>query len=230
MGENQSETSADNQTAPPKRGGRRAGAGRKRGVANKLPRVSPRVKKTFNELWKDGVLEHGPAMLRAYFRGGRRGDPKILLDFGNRVMGRPRESIELSGPGGTPLLLQTAAPVALALMSTEELRALASLQTRLGLPDIELLHPPPRGLNPPDEPAHDSPALNPKPAALLPSALPLLQPISPSLELDPDFPQNPASEPQASPGHENDNREGQDDAEPSGAAHVSAAGGPPLVR
>lgn len=199
-----------------------------------MPRVAPVRKKSFHEAWDNELEKHGPAIVKAYFNAAKRGDSKILLDLGNRILGKPRESIELSGPGGAPIALQAAAPIALALMSSEELRALAGFQSRLGLPDVELIaghatrseQPNTAEEEPDDQTAEPGPT---SPVPLLPSlpALPAPQPVShqpnrptsagtEDTEHTTHNPEQPAPLP---PEGDNEDIDGQDDAGPVRASH-----------
>ena len=137
--------------------------GRPKGSRDRVPRV--RGKATFRELYDNEVEKHAPKIVKAMIRSAIRGDSRAQTDLANRILGKPADQVQLSGPGGTPLVLQAAAPLALALMSTEELRALAGLQVKLGLGQVIDLEPQPanpapsehpraRGLNPPDQPGH----------------------------------------------------------------------------
>jgi len=89
-------------------------------------------------MYDNEVQKNAPRIIRAAIRQATRGDSRALVDVLNRVLGPPSQRLEVTGPGGAPLALQAAAPVALALMSTEELRALLGLQRRLGLPDVQV--------------------------------------------------------------------------------------------
>jgi len=121
-----------NQSAKPKNGGRRPGAGRPLGSKDKVPQVTKRRRASFREAWDNQLERHAPHIVAAYFRAGIRGDSRILLDLANRILGKPTESIELSGPGGAPIAIQAATATALALMSTAELQALASFAAKTG--------------------------------------------------------------------------------------------------
>lgn len=135
--ENQS-AGAENQTpVRSRRGGPRPGSGRPRGSRDRLPRVEQRRKASFRELYDTEVEKNAPKIIKAAIEAATRGDSRALVDCLNRVIGPPAQKMELSGPGGTPIALQAAAPIALAMMSTDELRALVSFHKRIGLPDVE---------------------------------------------------------------------------------------------
>lgn len=120
------------------RGGYREGAGRPPGVIETRPRmrIPPDVKKGLAAEYKAQVVKSpdGAArVMRAWWKAIDAGDPKIIKDTLDRVMGRPVTAIELSGPGGGPLRIQAASLVALSLAPPEQLAALEAF-SRLVVP------------------------------------------------------------------------------------------------
>jgi len=115
-------------------GGRRANqTGRPPGPAT-MPRIPSAVKERFAEQYKREMRAFAGEYFKAYKKAIQSGDSKIIIDAGNRLMGRPVTSVELSGPGGQPIRLQAAAAVALALSDPAQLSALAAF-SRLVAPD-----------------------------------------------------------------------------------------------
>lgn len=123
--------------ARPKHGGRRPGAGRRRGSKDKIPRIPPDRKASFRERFEEAAVKNWDRVVDALVEAAARGDTRAGVEFFNRVLGPSTQKVELSGPGGTPIALQAAAPIALAMMSTDELRALVAFHKRIGLPDVE---------------------------------------------------------------------------------------------
>jgi len=115
-------------------GGYRPGAGRKRGSPDRTPRESRPVREEFGSLYRRRMREESAAIVEAAVVASRSGDHRILLDTLARHMGRPVQSLEVSGPGGSPIRLQAMTAVVLAQMSDAELDALESLNRRLVAP------------------------------------------------------------------------------------------------
>jgi hypothetical protein len=112
-------------------GGWRPGAGRKRGAVDRVRREPRPVREAFGALYARRMQEESAAIVEAAVTASRSGDNRVLLDTLNRFLGRPVQAVEVSGPGGTPVRLQALAATALALMSTQELRALESFNDRI---------------------------------------------------------------------------------------------------
>jgi len=104
--------------------------GRPKGSRDKLPRV--RGKESFREMYDNEVAKNAGKIVKAAIRAATRGDSRALTDVLNRVLGQPKATLELSGPGGAPIAIQAATATALALMSTAELQALASFAAKTG--------------------------------------------------------------------------------------------------
>jgi hypothetical protein len=117
--------------------------------------------------------------MRAYFARAEKGDTRAGADILARMIGPAPQRVEVSGPGGSPVQLQSMAPIALALMSTAQLQALQAFHSRLGLePAIDA------ELAPAAEPGQPEPAASAVPGpsdapALLPLVYP--SPVSPCL-------------------------------------------------
>lgn len=208
----------DAATLPVKRG-----RGRPKGSKDILPRIVAPRRRSFRELYDSEVEKHAPKLVKALIKAALRGDSRAQVDLANRVLGKPKETVELSGPGGAPLALQAAAPVALALMTTEELRALAALNRRLGVPDIEAA-PIHRALaehgdqapDPPDVPGDDGSSPPPSLLSVLHSPSPFSVP--PLLQDDAPDPHAPEQTQQAAPppaGENIANEDGGKDGEPA---------------
>ena len=122
------------------RGGYREGAGRPVGVIETRPRqrIPPPVRKGLAAEYKAQVVKDADGaqrVMRAWWKAIDSGDSRILKDTLDRVMGRPVTAIELSGPGGGPLLVQAASLVALSLASPEQLDALTAFSRLVAPPD-----------------------------------------------------------------------------------------------
>ena len=96
-----------------------------------LPRNGNWSMRTFAQAFSEQLAKKQDKVIEALFTAAIAGDSRILVDLVNRVLGRPTQSIELSGPGGTPLRLQAVTQAALAQLSPSDLDALDRLQARL---------------------------------------------------------------------------------------------------
>jgi hypothetical protein len=117
--------------------------------------------------------------MRAYFKRAEAGDTRAGADILARMIGPAPQRVEVSGPGGSPVQLQSMAPIALALMSTAQLQALQAFHSRLGLEpaiDAELAPAAEPGQLEPEASAVPGPSEAP---ALLPPLYP--SPVSPRL-------------------------------------------------
>lgn len=166
IGENQTGPAASEPAARPGRGGRRPGAGRPKGARD----ISPRVRMDARSVFSRIAERRFPRIVAAYVRRAEQGDTRAGQDLLNRIIGPAPQRVEVSGPGGAAIAVQQLAPVALALMSTDELRALATFHRRLGLlpPALAIDVAP----GPPEEPGPDAPPTAPSsPLSLTPSEL-----------------------------------------------------------
>lgn len=86
------------------KGGRRPGAGRKKGSKLRATLERETLRAYFD---KEAVRMFAP-ILEHYFRRATgepsEADPRVLLDFFNRTLGKPVESVEVSGKDGAPAI------------------------------------------------------------------------------------------------------------------------------
>jgi len=83
-------------------GGKRQGAGRPKGAKGKAPLERQALRDYFDA---QAVKQFAP-VLAEYYKRARgmktKSDPKVLIDFLNRTLGKPPESIEFGAGDGEP--------------------------------------------------------------------------------------------------------------------------------
>lgn len=87
-------------------GGRRSGAGRPKGAKDKALLAREALRVYFEE---QAVKEFAPIFAQYVKRAKgleTNADPRILIDFMNRILGRPVEAVELSGVAGEALTVR----------------------------------------------------------------------------------------------------------------------------
>ena len=85
------------------RGGARAGAGRPKGVSN--AKTEERRRETaaaIEDHFKDGHSAEYH-ICQILLKAASAGDVQAAIHLDNRLQGRPRESLEVTGPGGGPI-------------------------------------------------------------------------------------------------------------------------------
>lgn len=86
------------------KGGKRPGAGRKKGSKLRATLERETLRAYFD---KEAVKWFAP-ILEQYLRRATgepsEADPRIQIDFLNRTLGKPAESVEVSGKGGAPVI------------------------------------------------------------------------------------------------------------------------------
>lgn len=110
---------------PRNKGGRPKGA--------KTLKVTGWLRHDLETTFNAEAARSGARVIRAYFDRAVKGDTRAGQDILTRMIGPAPQRVEVSGPGGSPVAVQQLAPVALALMSTEQLAALAAFHRGLGL-------------------------------------------------------------------------------------------------
>ena len=124
----------------PKQGGKRPGAGRKKGstleklgayrhVTASMP--APKVRSSFAAYYRDQVSAHLAPLTAQAIRMALAGDSRMLIDTLDRYLGRAPQSLEVSGPQGGPIRLQQVSLIALAQLSADQIAALDTLAQRL---------------------------------------------------------------------------------------------------
>jgi len=108
-------------------------AGRPLGSKDKHRRIvrTAQERITFAQAYQAAQARYGARIVRKAFQMAMKGDSRMLVDALNRLMGMPRQSLEVSGPGGQPIRVQAMAGVVLAQLDEGELRGLEALNARL---------------------------------------------------------------------------------------------------
>lgn len=87
-------------------GGRRRGAGRPKGAKGKVPLARAAVRAYFDA---EAVKAFAP-ILAQYLRRAQGlpsdADPRLQIDFLNRLLGKPPESVEVSGAAGAAVSIR----------------------------------------------------------------------------------------------------------------------------
>ena len=81
------------------RGGRRPGSGRPNGARSRKVLAREALQAYFEEQ----TCQAFAGVMAQYLKLAQKGDPRILIDLFNRLLGKPPESVQVSGRDGRAL-------------------------------------------------------------------------------------------------------------------------------
>ena len=151
-------------------------------------RPRARTVKSAADVFDNLARRRAGRVMRAYFKRAEAGDTRAGQDLLNRIIGPAPQRLEVSGPNGSAIQLQQAAPLALSLMTQAELLAIQAFQRRLGLEapavDAQVVEPDDR--SPGEAPEAASAIVEPgqsppPPSPLLLDSLPTIPDTRPAL-------------------------------------------------